>query len=64
LYTDGMGFTQNHKEAARWFSKAAEGGNAKAQQKLGLMQITGDVVPFGRVRPGSAKLQSRGDGNA
>ena len=35
---------QAHAEAAKWWSKAAEQGNADAQQKLGRSYSTGDGV--------------------
>jgi hypothetical protein len=41
----GQGVPQDHKEAAKWFRKAAEQGNARAQQNLGLMYYSGQGVP-------------------
>jgi len=37
----GKGVPQNYKEAVKWYTKAAEQGNAKAQYSLGLMYFNG-----------------------
>ena len=41
FYADGRGVTQDDKEAFRWYLKAAEQGNAKAQTNLSLFYSTG-----------------------
>jgi TPR repeat protein len=33
-YRDGKGVTQDYKEAAKWFRKAAEKGDASAKEAL------------------------------
>ncbi|WP_140414196.1 tetratricopeptide repeat protein, partial [Bathymodiolus platifrons methanotrophic gill symbiont] len=35
----------NHKEAVKWFSKAARQGHASAQYNLGLMYANGQGIP-------------------
>jgi TPR repeat protein len=35
LYTKGLGVSQNHYEAARWYRKSAEQGNPEAETALG-----------------------------
>ena len=35
MYLRGLGVKQDHEEAAKWFRKAAEQGNAEAQNALG-----------------------------
>src|SRR3954454_1319801 len=40
----GQGVTQNYAEAARWFRKAAEQGNADAQNHLGVLYDHGKGV--------------------
>ena len=42
MYLNGEGIRKNHKEAVKWFSKAAEQGHAKAQYGLGLMYYKGE----------------------
>ena len=36
---------ENDVEAVKWYRKAAEQGNARAQNNLGLMYATGEGVP-------------------
>jgi TPR repeat protein len=43
-YENGMGFTQNYREAFKWYSKAAEQGNSEAQNGLGRMFYKGNGV--------------------
>ena len=43
-YRDGKGVTQDYKEAAKWFRKAAEKGDAFGQRELGLCYETGKGV--------------------
>lgn len=44
MYDHGEGAPQDIKEAAQWYLKAAEKGNAKAQYRLGLLYATGSGV--------------------
>ena len=44
-YLAGQGVPQDYKEAAMWFRKAAEQGNADSQLKLGYMYLAGQGVP-------------------
>jgi TPR repeat protein len=44
-YFYGIGLSQNHAEAARWFRLAAEQGHAKAQTALGIMYVQGLAMP-------------------
>jgi TPR repeat protein len=37
LYDNGLGVTQNRAEAARWYHRAADGGDEPAQHRLGMM---------------------------
>ena len=41
----GDGMPQNYAEAAKWYRKAAEQGNADGQRNLGVMCAYGDGVP-------------------
>ena len=41
MYRDGRGVAQDDREALRWWRKAAEQGNAKAQSNLGFMYYQG-----------------------
>jgi TPR repeat protein len=45
LYDSGEGVPRNHKEAAKWYHKAAGQGNAPAQNHLGGMYAIGRGVP-------------------
>ena len=45
MYSIGDGVPQDYKEAAKWFTKAAEQGYANAQYSLGVMYSIGDGVP-------------------
>ena len=45
MYFDGQGVRKNMKQAARWFTKAAEQGNVGSQAFLGLMYSEGQGVP-------------------
>ena len=40
----GKGVNQDHKEAAKWYRKAAEQGDANAQELVGLMYDQGKGV--------------------
>ena len=44
MYDDGDGIITNDAEAARWYSKAASKGFARAQYKLGELYRSGDGV--------------------
>lgn len=44
-YYEGEGVTQDYKQAAFWFRKAADQGNAEAQYYLGLCYYNGQGVP-------------------
>jgi uncharacterized protein len=41
MYNEGMGAVQDYKEAVKWYTKAAEQGQAEAQYSLGLMYSEG-----------------------
>jgi TPR repeat protein len=45
MYDNGEGVPQDYKTALKWWTLAAEQGNAKAQFNLGLMYENGDGVP-------------------
>jgi TPR repeat protein len=45
MYDHGEGVPQNYEEAAKWFAKAAEQGEAYAQNSLGIMYHNGQGVP-------------------
>ena len=44
MYYHGEGIKQNDAEALRWFTKAAEQGDAEAQTNLGVMYLKGEGV--------------------
>lgn len=43
-YENGLGFTQNYREAFKWFSKSALQGNPEAQNGLGRLFYKGNGV--------------------
>jgi TPR repeat protein len=45
LYDDGRGVPQDNLQAASWYRKAAEQGNADAQYSLGRLYYEGRGVP-------------------
>ena len=45
MYYEGTGVSQDYKQAAHWFTKAAEQGPTAAQYNLGLMYERGLGVP-------------------
>ena len=45
MYENGKGVPQDYKTSVKWYSLAAEQGNADAQSSLGLMYRKGDGVP-------------------
>jgi hypothetical protein len=44
------GVVQNYAEAARWYHRAAEQGDAYAQSSLGFMYVQGIAVPYDPVQ--------------
>ena len=44
MYSEGLGVTQDYKEAVKWWRKAAEQGNANAQNNLGIRYLNGEGV--------------------
>jgi TPR repeat protein len=45
MYSKGTGVPQDYKEAAKWYRKSAEQGQAMAQSNLGLIYMSGTGVP-------------------
>ena len=45
MYANGEGVPQDYVEAVKWFRKAAEQGDAVAQNNLGAMHDNGTGVP-------------------
>ena len=45
MYYNGMDCPQDYKEAVKWYTKAAEQGNAKAHYNFGVMYENGQGVP-------------------
>ena len=45
MYASGQGVPQNYAEAMKWFRKAADQGNARAQHGIGVMYANGQGVP-------------------
>ncbi len=45
MYTSGKGVTEDDKEAARWYRKAAEQGNVQAQLFTGMTYALGKGIP-------------------
>ena len=45
MYAQGHGVPKNYSEAAKWFRRAANQGNADAQSNLGAMYSVGRGVP-------------------
>jgi uncharacterized protein len=43
--SDGLGVPQDYVEAVKWYRKAADQGNARAQFDLGIMHAEGRGVP-------------------
>jgi TPR repeat protein len=43
-YSNGQGVPQNYAEAMKWFRKAADQGNPRAQHNLGFMYANGEGV--------------------
>lgn len=55
---------QDHAEAAKWFRKAPEQGDAKAQNTLGVMSTRGLGVPpdYAKTAKWFRKAADQGDG--
>jgi uncharacterized protein len=45
MYRDGTGVTKSYTEAAKWERRAADQGDAEAQDNLGNAYVKGDGVP-------------------
>ena len=45
MYANGEGVPENYAEAVKWYRKAADHGDADAQNNLGLMYAMGNGVP-------------------
>jgi FOG: TPR repeat, SEL1 subfamily len=45
MYATGSGTRPDNTQAAHWFTKAAEGGNADAQYNIAVMYDVGGGVP-------------------
>ena len=45
MYYNGKGVPQDYKTAVKWYTLAAEQGNAYAQNNLGTMYYQGEGVP-------------------
>jgi hypothetical protein len=45
MYSNGRGVPQDYAEAVKWYRKAADQGNAKAQTNLGVLYADGSGVP-------------------
>ena len=45
MYAEGQGLPRDHTEAGKWFRKAPDQGDAKAQANLGVMYANGPGVP-------------------
>ena len=45
MYDKGHGVPQNYNQAVHWYKKAAEQGDASAQNNLGIMYAKGQGVP-------------------
>ena len=41
MYTEGLGVSQDYREAVRWYRRAADQGYAIAQRNLGVMYAEG-----------------------
>jgi len=45
MYWSGEGVARDHREAARWYLRAAEKGYARAQNDIGFMLGFGEGIP-------------------
>ena len=45
MYAKGQGVPQDYKQAVKWYTEAAEQGNASVQYNLGVMYYNGQGVP-------------------
>ena len=66
MYASGRGVPQDNTEAVAWYRKAAEQGDAVAQQGLGYMYANGRGVPLDRIEAALwyRKAAEQGDPNA
>jgi TPR repeat protein len=66
MYVGGHGVPEDYAEAARWYAKAALGGNVKAQSQLGLMYTIGLGVTqdYAEAVKWCRKAAERGDARA
>ena len=62
MYEEGLGVTQDYREAVKWYLKAAEKGNAQAQYKLGTMYALGKGVRKDRLEAGKWFGKAAGQG--
>lgn len=61
-YFGFSGFSKNYDEAAKWFLKAAEQGQAEAQDMIGCFYMWGKGVPEDRTKAESWLLKSAAQG--
>jgi TPR repeat protein len=66
MYRQGQGVAQDHAQAAVWYRKAAEQGNADAQCVLGAYYDQGQSVPqdYGQAAQWFRKAAEQGDADA
>ena len=66
LYDKGEGVPQDYAEAAKWFRRAAEQGNAIAQNNLGMLYYEGNGVPqdYAEAVKWFRRAAEQGDANA
>ena len=50
MYVKGEDVPRDYQEAVKWFRRAAEQGNTRAQHNLGFMYANGEGVPKDYVR--------------
>ncbi len=50
MYDKGRGVPQDDAEAVKWYRRAAEQGDAKAQHNLGLLNLAGKGVPLDQAK--------------
>jgi TPR repeat protein len=50
MYDNGEGVPENDAEAVKWYRKAAEQGDAKAQNNLGSRYAQGEGVPENSIK--------------
>jgi TPR repeat protein len=64
MYAEGKGVPKDMKEAFNWWSKAANQGNAAAQNNLGILYAQGSVVPKDMKEAASWWTKAANQGNA